>query len=132
MKKIKVELVTYDMDKTKKRKRTNLLVEEKTQDSVIEKLERIHKGEKVQEIHSIVWGLEELESKVAPKVYTGRVKFFEVEKGFGFIEPDLDRDDLFFHKSALNGIEIYDDDIVEFQISITPKGQVAIHIKLID
>lgn len=52
---VMVELVKYDMDKTKKRKRKNFSVEEKTEASIIEKLERIHKGEKVVEITEIVW-----------------------------------------------------------------------------
>jgi hypothetical protein len=55
MSKVKVDLVSYDMDKTKKRKRKNLLVAEKSEQAVINQLERIHKGEKVVEIQQIIW-----------------------------------------------------------------------------
>jgi hypothetical protein len=56
MAKATVELVKYDMDKTKKRKRANFSVADKTEEAVIAKLEKIHKGEKVETIHEIVWG----------------------------------------------------------------------------
>jgi hypothetical protein len=55
MSKVLVSVVRYDMDKTKKRNRKNLLVETKTEDAVIAQLERIHKGEKVVEIKEIIW-----------------------------------------------------------------------------
>jgi len=41
MPKVKVELVKYDTEKTKKRKRENLLVDAKTEQAVIAKLEKI-------------------------------------------------------------------------------------------
>ena len=132
MNKIKVELVRYDMDKTKKRKRANFDVSSKTEAAIIEKLERIHKGEKVVTIHEITWG-EELEVKqTKAKRHSGIIKFFDTEKGFGFIEPDEDREDLFFHASALGGEEFYDADPVEFEIGNGPKGEVAIRITLIE
>ena len=55
MENIRVELVKYDMDKTKKRKRANFNVNERTEAAIITKLERIHKGEKVLVIHEIIW-----------------------------------------------------------------------------
>ena len=128
--KIKVELVKYDTEKPKKRKRANLLVEAKSEEAVIEKLEKIHKGDKVKSIHEIVWGENQTNEKDQAAIITGTVKFFDEEKGFGFISPDADMEDLFFHASALGGETIYDDDFVQFQASQGPKGMIAIHIKL--
>ena len=51
-----------------------------------------------------------------------------MDKGFGFIQPNSDMDDLFFHASALGGIEIYDEDLVEYEIGKGPKGLIAIRI----
>ena len=62
----------------------------------------------------------------------GTIKKLLTEKGFGFIEPDVaDQEDLFFHSTALNGKTLYDQDMVEYEMSIGPKGPIAIHIKLI-
>jgi CspA family cold shock protein len=138
MAKITVELVKYDMDKTKKRKRKDFLVSDKSEEAVIEKLEKIHKGEKVQAIHEIVWGEPELveaqehDQDEEAEVFTGMVKFYDDVKGFGFIKPDADMDDLFFHASALNGEHISDEDIVEFEIGSGKQGEIAIRIQLLD
>jgi len=131
MAKITVELVKYDMDKTKKRKRSNFIVDSKSEEAIITKLERIHKGEKVQKIHEVIWGEEKPEKK-AGTIFTGIVNFFDEDKGFGFIEADADIDDLFFHESALNGKRIGRDDLVQFEIGQGLKGELAIHVKLIN
>ena len=132
MTKITVELVRYDMDKTKNRKRTNFDVDEKSEEAIIQRLERIHKGEKFQVLHEVVWGEEKVEQPKSGAIQTGTIKFFDEKKGFGFIQPDKDRDDLFFHASALNGQVVADRDGVQFQIGVGPKGSVAVHIKLLD
>ncbi len=133
MAKFTVDLVRYDMDKTKKRKRKNFFVEDKSEQAVIDKLERIHKGEKVVEIHEITWG--EVEEDIVSDVeaYVGTVKFYDDVKGFGFIRPNIDIDDLFFHASALGGAKnIVDNSVVSFEIGEGPKGDVAIKIKLVE
>jgi len=138
MKKIKVQLVKYDMTKTQNRKRKDMLVDYQSEEAVIAQLERIHKGESVVKIHEIIWDEKQI-SEVARQEkidqrsrFTGVVKFFDVEKGFGFIQPDEDMDDLFFHKSACSDGVPYDRDRVEFKISQGPKGLSAIHVKVID
>lgn len=131
MTKIVVELVKYDTEKTKNRKRKNLLVEEKSEESVIAKLEKIHKGDRVKEVFEITWGEEVVPKVNSGVILTGRVKFFEEKKGFGFIAPDDRGEDLFFHASAVGDMDIYDHDLVEFEVSEGPKGPVAIRINVI-
>ena len=132
MSKVLVELVKYDTQRTKKRKRADLLVDEKTVESVIEKLEKIHKGDKVIEVFEVIWGEELPVVTKKRNSITGRVKFFDADKGFGFIAPGDNCADLFFHASALDREVVYDDELVEFEKSESPKGEVAIHIKVID
>lgn len=131
MPKFIVELVKYDMDKTKKRKRANFDVEARTEEAIIERLERIHKGEKVVTLHEVVWGEEKIVQSKSGAVRTGTIKYFDEAKGFGFVSPDGNKDDLFFHVSALGGQKVNDHDSVQFQIGVGPKGSVAVHIKLL-
>lgn len=132
MSEVNVDLVRYDTKKTRKRKRVNLIVSEQTEAAVIEKLEKIHKGDQVESIHEIIWG-DAIESKKKKSriVEKGIVHFFDEEKGFGFIFPDSGQGNLFFHSSALKGEKIYEDDLVEFEVTEGPKGPIAIHIKLV-
>lgn len=138
MKKVKVLLVKYDMTKTKNRNRKDMLVDSHSESAVIAQLERIHKGEEVLRIHEIVWDENQIKevarhNKIDQEgLFFGKVKFFDNEKGFGFIQPDDDMDDLFFHKSAcVDGVPT-DKDSVEFKISEGPKGLSAIHVKIMD
>lgn len=138
MRKVKVQSVKYDMTKTKNRNRKDMLVDNKTENAVIAQLERIHKGEKVVKIHEINWDEKQIQEVVRKQkiderhTFSGTVNFFDIEKGFGFIQPDEEMDDLFFHKSACTDGVPYDKDRVEFRISEGPKGLCAIHIKIIE
>lgn len=59
----------------------------------------------------------------------GTVKFFNTEKGFGFITPDDGGKDVFVHKSSLT-IRINEGDKVTFEIEETEKGLNAINISM--
>lgn len=55
---------------------------------------------------------------------TGTVKFFNNEKGFGFITPKAGGGDLFVHVTAING-SITEGDLVEYEVGQGKKGPCA-------
>ena len=59
----------------------------------------------------------------------GTVKWFNVEKGFGFIKPDEGDKDLFVHHSETKGQNLNDGDKVEFEVGEGRKGPCAIDVK---
>jgi len=60
----------------------------------------------------------------------GKVKFFNVSKGFGFIKDDEDGEEYFVHVSGLID-EIKEDDEVNFELKQGKKGLNAVNVKLI-
>jgi CspA family cold shock protein len=65
------------------------------------------------------------------KMPTGTVKFFNSEKGFGFIEQDDQAGkDLFVHKDEVSGY-ISDGDKVKFEIGQGRKGPCATNVRKI-
>lgn len=59
---------------------------------------------------------------------TGTVKFFNQEKGFGFITPDGGGKDVFVHISAVAGGQINDGDKVQFEVGEGKKGPCAVNV----
>jgi CspA family cold shock protein len=62
---------------------------------------------------------------------TGTVKFFNSEKGFGFIKPDDGGQDIFVHISGVQGAALNDDDKVEYEVGEGKKGPCAVEVKVI-
>jgi len=62
---------------------------------------------------------------------TGKVKFFNDSKGFGFITPDNGEQDLFVHTSAIENGSLSEDDKVEFEVGEGQKGPCAVQVKKI-
>lgn len=63
---------------------------------------------------------------------TGTVKWFNTEKGFGFIAPDEGSDDVFAHYTAIEGSgrrDLYENQRVEFDVEQGPKGLNATNIR---
>ena len=63
---------------------------------------------------------------------TGTVKWFNAEKGYGFIAVDGSSDDIFVHYSVIetSGFRSLDEgQKVEFDVTQGPKGQQAEHVK---
>ncbi|MCT4604266.1 MAG: cold-shock protein [Marinifilum sp.] len=61
----------------------------------------------------------------------GTVKFFNESKGFGFIKPADQSDDIFVHVSGLVD-EIRENDKVEYDVENGRKGLNAVNVKVID
>ncbi len=65
---------------------------------------------------------------------TGRIKWFNVEKGYGFIERDGE-DDVFVHYTAIemDGFKLLEQgDLVEFDVVDDPKGPKAANVVLVN
>ncbi|GAA4573426.1 MULTISPECIES: cold-shock protein [Streptosporangiaceae] len=62
----------------------------------------------------------------------GTVKWFNAEKGFGFIAPDGGEPDVFVHFSAISGSgyrNLEDGQRVEFEVTSGPKGPQASNVR---
>lgn len=66
----------------------------------------------------------------------GNVKWFNVEKGFGFIEPEEGGKDIFVHRNNIEGLNwnegLRDGEVVEFDVERTPKGLAATNVKRLE
>ena len=62
---------------------------------------------------------------------TGKVKFFNEDKGFGFIKEDESEKEHFVHISGVNGETLHQDDEVSFELVEGRKGLNAVNVTLI-
>lgn len=66
----------------------------------------------------------------------GKVKFFDVRKGWGFIIPDDGSRNIFVHFSAIQGDgsgrkNLQGDDVVDFEIIQARKGIQAVNVRTV-
>ena len=79
----------------------------------------------------IVLGIPPMDKSAEQTVRQGQVKFFNDEKGYGFI-IDLDtKDSIFVH---INNIAepIQENDKVTFEVEMGPKGPNAVNVKIVE
>ncbi|HKL17887.1 MAG TPA: cold-shock protein [Halalkalibaculum sp.] len=66
----------------------------------------------------------------------GKIKWFDAEKGFGFIEPEDGGKDVFVHRNNIENLGyeegLNDGEEVEFDVEETPKGLSAVDVHRLD
>ncbi|MDX1636668.1 MAG: cold shock domain-containing protein [Balneolaceae bacterium] len=66
----------------------------------------------------------------------GTVKWFDVEKGYGFIKPNEGGKDIFVHRNNVENLGynqgLEDGENVEFEVEETPKGLSAVNVNSLD
>lgn len=66
----------------------------------------------------------------------GKIKFFDSQKGFGFITPDEGDNDIFVHRNNVDNLGfdqgLEDGEAVEFDTEETPKGLSATNVRSLD
>ena len=64
---------------------------------------------------------------------TGKIKWFNPDKGYGFIEQDDSSQDVFVHWTAVEGLENYEEmregEPVSFEIENTDRGLKAVNVQ---
>ncbi len=63
-------------------------------------------------------------------MYTGKVKFFNDTKGFGFIIDESSNNEYFVHISGVNG-QIKEGDEVQYEVEQGKRGLNAVNVQVI-
>ena len=82
-------------------------------------------------VEDIVLGVPPTDKSITESVRNGQVKFFNEEKGYGFITDVETKDSIFVH---INNIDepINENDKVTFEVEMGPKGPNAVNVKLVE
>ncbi|MBK8966369.1 MAG: cold shock domain-containing protein [Saprospiraceae bacterium] len=78
----------------------------------------------------IVLGVPPRDDTPIDPVHNGRVKFFNDEKGYGFITDTATQESIFVHINNTDG-QIQENDKVTFEIEMGPKGASAVNVKIV-
>lgn len=60
---------------------------------------------------------------------TGKIKFFNRKKGYGFIVDDESQSEIFVHITGVTEKNLQQDDLVTYDIAEDEKGKKAINVK---
>ena len=85
---------------------------------------------KIVRAEDIVLGVPSRNDSPEDPVHFGQVKFFNEEKGYGFITDAASKDSIFVHINNISGT-IRENDQVTFEVEMGPRGLNAIHVKLV-
>ena len=85
---------------------------------------------KVFRAEDIILGVSPRDSAPDEPLRKGQVKFFNDEKGYGFITDAETKDSIFVHINNLSET-IRENDRVTFEVEMGPKGPNAVNVKLV-
>ena len=80
-------------------------------------------------LEDIVLGASFRDESLTDPVHNGQVKFFNNDKGFGFIIDANSKESIFVHINNIQGV-IRENDRVTFEVEMGPKGPNAVNVKL--
>lgn len=77
-----------------------------------------------------IGALKQEDMEQVDSVRKGVVTFFNDSKGYGFIKDQQTQESIFVHANALGGLTIKENDKVNFEVEMGPKGLSAFSVKL--
>jgi cold shock CspA family protein len=63
---------------------------------------------------------------------TGKITFFNHDKGFGFIKDQVSQESVFVHVNNLSGGSVKENDKVTFEVEMGQRGPSAINVKVLN
>lgn len=82
-------------------------------------------------LEDIILGAQPRDNTPEERVRNGKVKFFNDEKGFGFILDLANQESIFVHiNNVIDGQQLQEGDKVTFEIEMGPKGPNAVNVAM--